>query len=438
MNRLPPHNIELEQEALSVSIIDPECLEELADILIPEDFYRTQHQEIWRELLRCKSKNQSISLVTLYDSLKGKDISATYLSELVNEIPMAVNPKACADKIRCYATARKALYETQKAERRIFSASSEEELLEVIEAAQVAFVGIDLKNPGQSTFTSMEDLTNQTIDRYEALNAGGLPTGIKTGLSELDAITGGFGGSKLIIIAARTRMGKTSLMQSMARNMAKAGHKVGIFSIEMDKEEIDDGFFSKESGINSMRLTRGAGEGKAGPHRDDWEAITEAAGRKASWPIWIDDTGGLKIAELKRRARRMKKLHGVEIIFIDQLSKIKGNRSKSKFEEATQIVEEIGDLKKELRIPIVLLAQVNRKLEDRTIKEPTLSDLKNTGQLEEEADIVLLLHREYEYTHKPEDAEKALLIIAKHRGGPCRDIQLNWDAKRTLFSDLKG
>jgi len=180
-----------------------------------------------------------------------------------------------------------------------------------------------------------------------------------------------------------------------------------------------------------MRLRFGKG-----PDKYDWEKIIEASDRKSKWPIIIDDTGALPIMELCRRARKMKRV-GCEVIFIDQFSKIKGDRRKTKFEEATEIVERLGDLKKELRIPIILLAQINRKLEDRVNKKPTLADLKNTGQLEEEADIVLLLHREEEYNPLPENKGKANLEIAKHRGGPCRDIELLWDAKRTLFTSAK-
>lgn len=235
----------------------------------------------------------------------------------------------------------------------------------------------------------------------------------------------------LFLLEDMTVTHNTAIMMNMATNMAKAGRKIGIFSIEMDKEELVDRLISSKSGVNTIKLASGWGL-----NSEEWEKITYAAERIYEYPIIIDDTGGLKIQELKRRARKMVK-DGIEIIFIDQLSKIRGGKGRSEYEQRSYIVNEIAILKKELRIPICLLAQINRKLEDRTNKKPTLGDLKSTGSLEEDADLVLLGHRKYEYTKAKEDKHHAEWEIAKHRQGATCNIKMYWNGKTVTFSSLQ-
>jgi len=418
---LPPQSLEAEESVISAIMVRNKTYHDVANILTPSDFYRSAHQKIFSAMIKLFEKKEPVDLTTITNILRKhgqlEEIGGSpYLVKIIDEVPLAVNAVHYAKIVREKACLRNLIETSNIIAKRCFG--NQGNPAEILDDAQRRIK--DLTIGGQDeTFTTMEELTCQTYEYLEALSADKAPKGIKTGFWELDLVTGGFFGSKLILIGARPRIGKTSMMLNMARNMAKSGHKVGIFSIEMDKEELDISLLSAESGINSMRLRFGTG-----PDKYDWEKIQEASERKSTWPIIIDDTGALTIKELCRGARKMKR-DGCEVIFIDQFSKIKGDRRKSKFEEATAIVEQLGDLKKELRMPVLLLAQINRKLEDRGEKKPTLSDFKNTGQLEEEADIALLLHREEEYYHSPENAGKANLEIAKHRGGPCRDIALN-------------
>ena len=430
---LPPQSLEAEESVISAIMVRNETYLDIADILTPSDFYSSAHQKIFAAMIKLFGKKEPVDLTTLANILRKQGQleeigGAVYLARLIDETPFAVNASHYA-KIVCEKSCLRVLIERANTIiKRCFEDSEDAGI--ILDGAQKEITSINIGGQNE-TFTTMEELTCQTYEYLEALNAGKAPKGIKTGFWELDMLTGGFIGSKLIILGARPRIGKTSMMLNMSANMAQNGHKVGIFSIEMDKEELDIGLLSAESGINSMRLRFGTG-----PDKYDWEKIQQASERKSTWPIIIDDTGALPIMELCRRARKMKK-EGCEIIFIDQFSKIRGNKRKNKFEEATEIVERLGDLKKELRMPVVLLAQINRKLEDRGDKKPILADFKNTGQLEEEADIALLLHREEEYYPLPENEGKANLEIAKHRGGPCRDIALSWDAKRTLFTSAE-
>ena len=430
---LPPQSLETEESLLASILVDNRTYHDIVDIINPNDFYRSAHQKIFAAMTELFSKKEPVDLSIITNCLREhgqlEEIGGPlYLTQLIDQVPLAVNAPHYARIVREKSCLRTLIETANFIAKRCFE--DQDNVSDILDDAQRKITDINIGGQNE-TFTTMEELTCQTYEYLEGLNAGKALKGIKTGFWELDMLTGGFFGSKLIVLGARPRIGKTSLMLNMARNIARNGHKVGIFSIEMDKEDLDIGLLSAESGINSMRLKIGSG-----PDKYDWEKIQQASERKSEWPIIIDDTGALPIMELARRARKMKR-EGCEIVFIDQFSKIKGNRRKTKFEEATEIVECIGDLKKGLRLPIVLLAQINRKLEDRGDKKPMLADLKNTGQLEEEADIALLLHREEEYYPSSENMGKAELEIAKHRGGPCRDIALKWDAKRTLFTSAE-
>jgi replicative DNA helicase len=277
------------------------------------------------------------------------------------------------------------------------------------------------------------EITRESIERYEGLNKGATAKAVPTGFPIMDNyLGGGFRGGKLVIIAARPGVGKTTLANNMMKNMCRAGYCCGYFSLEMDSAENDDRWIAADSNVNTMKLYS-----EPGPSQEEWKRIIETAQRQSDWHLLIDDTGGLKIGEIKRRARQMVKA-GAEIIFIDQLSKIGGKRNLSTFERNSEHVEELAFLKKELRIPIVLLAQLNRDLEKRQHKKPMLADLKNTGQLEEDADIALLGYRPGLYEQElPVDPEPAEWEIAKNRQGATRNIEMMFRRSRVKFYEVE-
>jgi replicative DNA helicase len=433
IDRVPPQSIETEQSILASCLLYPNDTGDAVDMLRPADFYRTAHQSIFETICHLHQRKQPTDLLSTSNRLKDIDKldevgGATYLAVLTNECPIAMNVPHYCKILKTKAAARSLIAAAHRAIEACHQAD-DEKLSAVIDQTQTQILNINMGT--DSAFVPMSDLTVDSIDRWEQLNQG-KAQGIMTGFSELDMLTGGFRGSKLIIVAARPRIGKTALMCNMARAMAKAGHRVGIFSIEMDAGELDDRFTASETGINSMRLSAGTG-----PDYDEWKRINECAAKKCDWPIWIDDTGGLSIQELKRRARKARKM-GLEIIFIDQLSKITGGKGRSEYEQRSFVVNELAILKKDVRIPIVLLAQVGRKSEDRGNRLPYLSDLKSTGSLEEDADIILIGHRDFEYTRSPEDEHKAVWHLAKHRGGPCRVMEFCWHGKTCVFFDPPG
>lgn len=424
--KVPPQNIEVEESIIASCLIFPETVEDIVDNLLPEHFYRTAHCKIFSTIIDQYKKKNPTDIINISTALKeSKQLDeiggSVYLAKFL-DLPVAINIEYACEKIKECATLRKTIEICNKT---IIACFDNNNAKEIVDNIQRDILNID--NFSIDNFITMKELTPQSIDRYEDASKNNGDYKIKTGFYEFDTLIGGLSGSKLIIIAGRPRMGKTAIMLNMAQYMAQRGDMVGIFEIEMDKEDLDDRIMASLTGINTIKLQSGKYLGST-----DWEKITKAATIKYDFPIIVDDTGGLKIPELKRRIRKMKKL-GCKIIFIDQLSKIVGNRKKSKFEEATEIVEELGHLKKELRIPIVLLAQISRQAITRTGKRPMLEDLKNTGQLEEEGDIVILLHRPYVYTKNPDDEDKVIFDVAKARGAPERTINLCWSGKTTSF-----
>jgi len=427
-----PHNLDYEKSILAGCLLYPDEKDTALEILGHEDFYRSAHQIIFRAVKYLTRKKEPVDIITVKDCIATNDNSENFggaflLAEIINE-PIPSNTEHYCLKVKAMSSARKLIETCNDISKACFEPGGDYEA--ILDKAQADILSVDFG--GKDNFITMEDLSIESMERYEAVKNGTFEMGIRTGFHDLDAVTGGgLKGSKFIIIAARPRIGKTAFMLCLARNIARRGHRVGIFEIEMDKEELDDRLMAMETGFNTLKFTAGRGI----KEQADWDILNNAAGKKAKWQIWIDDTGGLSIQELKRRSRKLKKL-GVEIIFIDQLSKITGGHGRSEYEKKTDIVNQLAELKKELRMPVVLLAQVNRKLEDRSNKAPTLGDLKATGSLEEDSDIILLGHRPYEYDKEKEDPHLAYWEVAKNRGGPEWMSKMRWDPKKTMFQDL--
>lgn len=433
---LPPQNIEAEQSILSSCMLDPKAVETSIDIISSDDFYKTAHGKIYSAIKSLYHNKKPVDSVSVAEELiTSGNIEliggGAYLYQLLNECPMAVNIEHSCNIVKTKSQARRFIQSASKYVRSCYE-SSDTDLAQILDDAQseIIQIGMDMK---ADSFTTMKDLTEQSIDRYQALNEGKAKGGIKTGFQTFDILTGGLKGSLLMIMAARPGIGKTAMMCTMVKNVAQRGEMAGVFELEMDKEALDDRWMAQATGINSMRFRYGTG-----PNREEWIKITDVAEDKYSWPVLIDDSGGMKIGELRRRIRQMVRM-GCGIIFIDQLSFIQSSDRKLKeWEYNTRHVKALGFIKKELRIPIVLLCQLNRDLEKRGNKKPVLSDLKMTGQLEEEADIVLLGYRKHPYTKKEEDVNHAEWEIAKHRNGPTRNIKMNWHPKTQSFTEAQN
>ena len=431
MIKQPPQNLEAEESLLCSCLMEDPA--EVIDILFPEDFYKLAHQKIFKAIMNLYKAKQPIDLVSVVTELRVMGCleecgGATYTSKLLN-IPQASNMISYAKMIKSASVGREIIKRANTISNSVYDTTiTNGNIVEILDKAQSDMLGIKFEL-GNENIISFPDLCVNRVEQYDELSRGKV-LGLKTGFPSLDYLTGGFWGSKLIIISARPRVGKTAIMLNMAKNIASCEHNVGIFSIEMDKEELIDRQISAETGINSIRLSTAQGI-----TNEEWRKIHESAEKIYRYSIYVDDTGGLTIQELKRRARKMVK-QGIKIIFIDQLSKIRGGQGKSEYEQRSFVVNELATLKKELRIPICLLAQINRKADDRPDKKPTLSDLKSTGSLEEDADIILIGHRPFLYSKAPEDEGKATWELAKHRQGPTRNIEMRFDEKTVRFYEV--
>jgi len=426
-----PHNLEAEKTVISAILQYPEIVPELVDMIEPGDFYNPKHRIIFQGVCDLVSRKEPVDLATIADTVDVQfPAVGSYLSEIADKAPTS----QVQNHVRLvleHSALRQAISLCQKSMSDLHNCSGN--VADVIDEIQTKFLQLGVRGTKQQ-YETMRELMHQTIDRYRSLREG-KERGIKTGFFLLDQATGGFRGSQFIVIAGRPGMGKSSLALNMADYCGQCAIPCGIFSLEMDKEEWNDRLITLKTGISTSRLNK-----DGGADARDWQSIMNAASVIAEYPIMLDDNGGLTVAEIKRRARIMVK-NGARIIFIDQLSKIRG-RGKDRFEKAANVVNELSTFPKEVRIPIVLLAQINREAEKRGgqnvtrwTHKPTVSMLKDTGTLEEDADIVLLVYRPYVYTKAREDDGFANLEIAKHRGGPTLDIELKWDGRRMAFSN---
>ncbi len=426
-----PNNQEAEKFIISALIQYQDRQEEILDSLQPEDFYNLKNRAIYKAIQDLYRSKEIIDLATISDKV---DIEIPSIGTYLSTIAETAHTSECQTQIRMlleHSALREAIMLCSKSQEILQKCNGN--AVDVIDELQGKFLRLGVKGTRKEFYT-MKELMHESMSRY-AENQKGTGKGIRTGFFLLDQATGGLKGSKFIVLAGRPGQGKTTIAMNMLNHIAENGITCGFFSLEMDREEINDRQISQRSGVNSVRLNK-----ECGMNQEDWVRVTQAANEISEWPIIIDDEGGLTVSEIKRRSRIMVK-QGAQIIFIDQLSKISG-RGKDRFEKAANIVNELSLLPKELRIPIVLLAQINRESDrnkgktiERWTHKPAIWMLKDTGTLEEDADIIMLIYRPFEYTKDEEDRNFANLEIAKHRGGPCVDIPLLWDGKRFKFTD---
>ncbi len=432
IEKIPAQLPEIEESVLAACLLFEEMRTEALELLSASDFYAPVHQAIFKAISELSKKREPVDLLTVSAHLAGHvDNIASKLAEISNTPIPSDLASYCRKIINC-----RQLREAQGVLFKAFSQCFDPAMdyAGLLDEITGRLSEIDQGTPGPDSFLSMVELTQRSAERYSNLKKGDELPGIPTGFPTIDRLTGGFREAQLVILAARPGGGKTSLACNMIQNIAGAGIPCGFFSLEMSADELDDRWNAATAGINSAVL-------RFGRKIDDavWARLVDAFEQKSKWPLLVDDNPAT-ISELKRRARLMRRA-GAKIIFVDQLSHIRPgreSRGKSTWETNSHIVEELAYLKKELRLPIVLLAQLNRELEKRANQKPQLSDLKNTGSLEEHADIVLLGYRPFLHTQKSEDEAKSEWSIAKHRGGPLWTIPMSWDGRQTRFFEVES
>jgi replicative DNA helicase len=434
---LPPQNIEAEESIISAILIDNNTLLDVIEILSPDDFYRTAHQKIYTAITDLFDKTEPIDLVTLANKLKEKGQleeigSASYLARLVDTVPLAVNAQHYAKIVHDKASLRRLIEQANAIVKRCFEERGNAD--DVIDYAESAIFEIS-EQKSQQAFYSLSKLILGNIETLEE-NQGNrsLVTGVPTGFTNLDNLTSGFQNSDLIILAARPSMGKTALALNIARNAAVDGNiPVAIFSLEMSKEQLSLRMLCSEARIDSSRLRGGFFS------MEDWHRLTDAAGVLSESPIYIDDSPSLTAMDIRAKARRLKMDKNIGLIVIDYLQLMQGRAGAERRDlEISEISRAMKALAKELDLPVLALSQLNRMLEQRTDKRPRLSDLRESGALEQDADVVAFIYRDEVYNKEEDNPSKGIaeILLSKQRNGPTGDIHLTFLNSFTRFENL--
>lgn len=434
--KIPPQNLDAEMSLLGAVLIDEEVLADITEHVKPKDFYDKRHAMIYDAIMRLYEKNKPVDLLTLTDELKRKKEideigGSAYLTELTNYVPTSAHAESYAEIVAQKAVRRRLIKASGEiSELGYDEATSTQELLQAAEAELFSVSDQSLKQD----LTSLESILTDSFDRLEELhrNKGAL-RGVRTGYRDLDNMTAGLQRSDLIILAARPAMGKTTLVTNLAYNVATiAKQPVLFFSLEMSKEQLVDRMLSDASGVDSWNIRTG------NLSDDDFSKLSEAMGEMAEAPIFIDDTPGLSVLEMRTKARRAAHDQPLGLIIIDylQLMQGSGRDNGNRVQEVSEISRGLKLIARELNVPVIALSQLSRSVESRSPQIPQLADLRESGSIEQDADIVMFIYREAYYNPETERENVTDLIIAKHRNGPVGKVELYFHPERLRFMSL--
>ncbi len=438
LDRTPPHDLDAEASLLSAVFINNDVLMDITEILKPEDFYKGAHKKIFRAILDLASQEEPADLVTVAHALKQKDElesigGAAYLAAISDAAPVAVNAVHYARIIQGKASLRIMIDAASKIIQRCLEDKGD--VADTIDFAESTIFQISEKKSG-GAFRPLGELININIDHLEEQQGkdGGL-SGLSTGYMRLNKITSGLQRSDLIILAARPSMGKTAFALNIARNVAMEEQKpVAVFSLEMSNEQLSMRLLTAEARIDSNRLRTGF------ISQEDWQNVTDAASILNEMPIFIDDTPNISVMDVRAKARKLFQKHGeLGLVIIDYLQLMKSPiHSERRDLEIAEISRGLKSLAKELNIPVMALSQLNRMLEQRSDKRPMMSDLRESGALEQDADIVAFIYRDEVYNKEPENPRKgtAEIIVAKNRNGAIGTALMHFHEQYTRFEEL--
>ena len=430
-----PQNIEAEQSVLGGILIDNEALPRVLEIIEPNDFYRDNHKKIFLAFLELFENNTPLDIITVTELLQKKGEltnigGATYLASLVDSVPTTANITHYAKIIKEKSILRSLIAKATDIVNLGFEAS--EDVAEILDKAEEAIFSITQQRI-QTSYYSIKEIIKQTFEAIEELSSKkDSVTGIPTGFIDFDRLTAGLQPSDLIIIAGRPVMGKTSFTLNIAQHAAtRAGVPVGFFSLEMSKEQLALRMLCAEARINSQKIRSGFLSER------DWLRLTDAAATLSEAPIFIDDTPALSVLEIRAKARRLKSEHNIGLIIVDYLQLMKGKgRVDTREREISEISRSLKALAKELNIPVVAVSQLNRRVEERENKRPRLADLRESGAIEQDADLIVFIYRDEVYNEDTPDKGIAEIIIGKQRSGPTGVVKLAFLDKYTRFENL--
>lgn len=436
LERLPPQNLEAEQSVLGAMLIDKEAIARVQEVLRAEDFYREAHRHIYDVITGLFDRGEAVDLITVTEELRRRGRleaigGVSYLTTLANIVPTAANVEYYARIVEEKSLLRALIKAATEIVARGYAA--QEEIDDLLDGAEQLIFEIGQRRNRQSFF-SLKELMVEAFGRIEKLfkEKGGV-TGVPTGFRELDQLTSGLQPSELIVVAARPSMGKTQFCLNLARHAA-VHHRlpVAIFSLEMSREQLALRLLSSEAGVDGQRLRTGFLQDS------DWGRLGLAMGRLGDAPMYIDDTPGASVAEVRARARRMKAEKDLGLIVIDYLQLMQTRtRIENRQQEISEISRSLKALARELKVPVVAASQLSRAVESRPDKRPLLSDLRESGAIEQDADVVAFIYREDYYKPDSEKKNIAQIIVAKQRNGPVGEVELYFDKETGRFIDLE-
>jgi replicative DNA helicase len=436
-HKLPPQHIEAEQSILGGILIENEAINRVTEILDADDFYREAHRKIFNALIDLSERDEPADLITLTNELRKINQldsigGASYIASLIDSVPTAANIQYYAKIVKEKAILRKLIQTSTE----IITQSYEDrgDVEGFLDEAERSIFEISERRVRPSFFPVREIVKESFATIEKLFKKKELVTGVPSGFKELDRMTAGFQPSDLVIIAGRPSMGKTAFCLDVAEYAAIDNKiPVAIFSLEMSKEQLVIRMLCSQAHVEGTRLRTGY------LNESDWPKLTIAAGNLSEAPIYIDDTAALSVLEMRAKARRLKADHGLGMVIVDYLQLMKGrSRVESRQQEISEISRSLKALAKELTIPVIAVSQLSRKTEERTGNRPQLSDLRESGAIEQDADLILFIYRDEVYNRDPENPNrgKAEVIIGKQRNGPIGKIDLAFLDKFTTFKDL--
>ena len=430
--RIPPHSIEAEKSVLGSVLQSKEALFEVLEILEPEDFYSEHHKEVFEAVRELNRRSEPVDILTVSEELKKRNTLAmvggrAFVASLPTEAPSTANAESYAHIIKEKAILRSLIQASADILDRSYKDKTDSQ--EVLSFAEQEIFNI-ARAKQKKDYTSLYDVMMENISQIDAMaSTEGTLIGLTTGFVDLDEKTAGLQKSNLIIIAARPAMGKTAFVLNLAQNAAlKADAKVLIFSLEMSKEELGMRMLSSDTCIDLAKLKTGD------LNRGEWEDLYIGIDRLTKAGIYIDDTPGISLMEMKNKCRRLKAEKGLDLVIVDYLQLMEA-KAESRQQEISKLSRSLKILAKEMDCPVIVLSQLSRAVEQRIEKKPQLSDLRESGAIEQDADLVMFLYRDEYYnpdTDKPNTCE---VILAKHRGGSTGTVELAWLGKYTKFAD---
>ena len=436
IERLPPQNVEAEEAVLGALLIDPDAIIRLATILNPGDFYREKHGWIYDAMLNLHDRREPIDFLTVCDELERREQlnevgGPAFITSLINAVPTSIHAEHYARIVERTATRRRLIDAAGQIAALAYQEADDVE--EVVDRAEQILFGVSERRISRELVPIREVLSDY-YDRIEYLTRHqGEMIGIPTGFSDIDKLLGGLQRSDMVILAARPSVGKTSLALSFALNAAKK-HKqrIAFFSLEMSDEQVVQRLISSETGIDSQRLRRGEiVEG-------EWGRFMKATSDLADTHFFIDDTPSISALELRTKARRLHAEVGLDLIIVDYLQLMRGDyRSENRVQEISTISRALKALARELNVPVLALSQLSRGVESRTDKKPILSDLRESGALEQDADVVIFIYRDELYNENTERKNIADIIVAKHRNGPTGSVALYFKKELAQFREAE-